>query len=260
MDSFFFFFHKSVLKKRFAFVYNLSFRSETIEPRVFLQNVTSPYKCGLCWGLVPTLPTAPPRPSPPPRFHPFVLQRYLQEQTSQMDSGSLLLGFLDFYGNHFDPRLTGISVGRSRYFSRSAPLPPAPGPPPVGAVPGAPSSARVFYAQVRKKKREKKKHCCPRFFVYTRRSHNQGCGVKTKTKNKNKLLCSFIVCVYYGCCLRFLCLLTGVLGVCRCVSVCRCGRGRGRGRPTYFLDLFPSTLREVADPGSQDTTIYSTHS
>ncbi|CAN0151344.1 unnamed protein product, partial [Ectocarpus fasciculatus] len=56
----------------------------------------------------------------------LMVARYLQEQTSQMDSGSLLLGFLDFYGNHFDPRLTGISVGRSRYFSRSAPLPAPP--------------------------------------------------------------------------------------------------------------------------------------
>lgn len=66
-----------------------------------------------------------------------------------MDSGSLLLGFLDFYGNHFDPRLTGISVGRSRYFSRSAPLPPVPAPPQVAPVPGAPSAARLFYGQVR---------------------------------------------------------------------------------------------------------------
>lgn len=65
-----------------------------------------------------------------------------------MDSGSLLLGFLDFYGNHFDPRLTGISVGRSRYFSRSAPLPPVPAPPQVAPVPGAPSAARLFYGQV----------------------------------------------------------------------------------------------------------------
>lgn len=65
-----------------------------------------------------------------------------------MDSGSLLLGFLDFYGNHFDPRRTGISVGRSRYFSRSAPLPPAPDAPPVAAVPGAPGAARMFYGQV----------------------------------------------------------------------------------------------------------------
>ena len=65
-----------------------------------------------------------------------------------MDSGSLLLGFLDFYGNHFDPRVTGISVGRSRYFSRSAPLPPVPAPPPVAAVPGPPSGARLFYGQV----------------------------------------------------------------------------------------------------------------
>ncbi|CAN0272808.1 unnamed protein product [Ectocarpus sp. 12 AP-2014] len=76
----------------------------------------------------------------------LMVARYLQEQTSQMDSGSLLLGFLDFYGNHFDPRLTGISVGRSRYFSRSAPLP-APPPQVAAAVPGAPSAARMFYGQ-----------------------------------------------------------------------------------------------------------------
>lgn len=74
--------------------------------------------------------------------------RYLQEQTCQMDSGSLLLGFLDFYGNHFDPRTTGISVGRSRYFSRSAPLSPPPGPPPVTRLPGAPGAARMYYGQV----------------------------------------------------------------------------------------------------------------
>lgn len=84
-----------------------------------------------------------------PNTRTRLIDRYLQEQTSQMDSGSLLLGFLDFYGNHFDPRLTGISVGRSRYFSRSAPLPAVPAPPQVGPVPGAPSATRLFYGQVR---------------------------------------------------------------------------------------------------------------
>lgn len=45
--------------------------------------------------------------------------RYLQEQpTSWGDVGSLLVGFLDFYGNCFDPRMTGISVGRRQYFRR----------------------------------------------------------------------------------------------------------------------------------------------
>lgn len=67
-----------------------------------------------------------------------------------MDSGSLLLGFLDFYGNHFDPRTTGISVGRSRFFSRSAPLSPPAGHPPVTRLPGAPGpgAARMYFSQV----------------------------------------------------------------------------------------------------------------
>jgi len=46
--------------------------------------------------------------------------RYLQEQQQQMDTGSLLMGFLDFYGNHFDPRTIGISVRRRCFFSRLA--------------------------------------------------------------------------------------------------------------------------------------------
>ena len=46
--------------------------------------------------------------------------RYLQEQPSSWnDCGSVLMGFLDFYGNTFDPRSTGISVKRRQYFSRS---------------------------------------------------------------------------------------------------------------------------------------------
>jgi DNA polymerase sigma len=58
----------------------------------------------------------------------LMVARYLQEQATHLDAGSLLLGFLDFYGNTFDPRSTGISVARCCYFSRLSPLPPAPGP------------------------------------------------------------------------------------------------------------------------------------
>ena len=50
----------------------------------------------------------------------LMLARYLQEQLpSSGDSGSLLMGFLDFYGNCFDARSTGISVSRRQYFARS---------------------------------------------------------------------------------------------------------------------------------------------
>lgn len=54
--------------------------------------------------------------------------RYLQEQSGAgpMDTGSLLLGFLDFYSNHFDPRTTGISVSRRCFFSRDHPAHPHP--------------------------------------------------------------------------------------------------------------------------------------
>jgi Cid1 family poly A polymerase len=49
-----------------------------------------------------------------------MLARYLQEQpASNSDCGSLLMGFLDFHGNSFDPRATGISVWRRQYFLRS---------------------------------------------------------------------------------------------------------------------------------------------
>jgi len=49
----------------------------------------------------------------------LMVARYLQEQPSSwLDCGSLLMGFLDFYGNCFDPRCTGISVGRRQYFTR----------------------------------------------------------------------------------------------------------------------------------------------
>eukprot|EP00952_Eustigmatos_sp_NYUAD-ZCMA_P009609 39628-Eustigmatos_ZCMA.PRE.1 len=40
----------------------------------------------------------------------LMVARYLQEQSPVMDTGSLLLGFLDFHSNHFDPRSIGIST------------------------------------------------------------------------------------------------------------------------------------------------------
>jgi len=52
----------------------------------------------------------------------LMVARYCQEQSSNpswYDCGSLLIGFLDFYGNYFDPRTSGISVGKRQYFSRS---------------------------------------------------------------------------------------------------------------------------------------------
>jgi len=49
----------------------------------------------------------------------LMVTRYLQEHPSSWgDCGSLLMGFLDFYGNAFDPRTTGISVARRQYFAR----------------------------------------------------------------------------------------------------------------------------------------------
>eukprot|EP00978_Attheya_sp_CCMP212_P015392 scaffold39755_cov52-Attheya_sp.AAC.3 len=50
----------------------------------------------------------------------LMVTRYLQEQQSSSwtDCGSLLMGFLDFYGNSFDPRATGISVAGRAYFPR----------------------------------------------------------------------------------------------------------------------------------------------
>jgi len=50
----------------------------------------------------------------------LMVTRYCQEQiqSSWIDSGSLLVGFLDFFGNHFDPRTTGISVTQKMYFVR----------------------------------------------------------------------------------------------------------------------------------------------
>ena len=48
-----------------------------------------------------------------------MVTRFLQEQSlSWIDCGSQLIGFLDFYGNCFDPRGTGISVARRHYFPR----------------------------------------------------------------------------------------------------------------------------------------------
>jgi hypothetical protein len=50
----------------------------------------------------------------------LMVARYCQEQSpTWCDCGSLLMGLLDFYGNFFDPRTTGISVGKRQYFSRS---------------------------------------------------------------------------------------------------------------------------------------------
>lgn len=50
----------------------------------------------------------------------LMVARYCQEQAPTWnDCGSLLMGFLDFYGNFFDPRITGISVRTRRYFYRS---------------------------------------------------------------------------------------------------------------------------------------------
>ena len=50
----------------------------------------------------------------------LMVTRYCQEQhmSSWLDPGSLLIGFLDFFGNHFDPRNTGISVKQRKYFAR----------------------------------------------------------------------------------------------------------------------------------------------
>ena len=50
----------------------------------------------------------------------LMLSRYLQEQNigSWTDCGSLLIGFLDFYGNNFDPRQVGVSARNRQFFSR----------------------------------------------------------------------------------------------------------------------------------------------
>ena len=50
----------------------------------------------------------------------LMVARYCQEQApSWNDCGSLLMGLLDFYGNFFDARTTGISVRTRQYFFRS---------------------------------------------------------------------------------------------------------------------------------------------
>jgi len=50
----------------------------------------------------------------------LMVARYLQEQPlSSGDCGSLLMGFLDIYGNFFDPRAIGISVRGRQYFARA---------------------------------------------------------------------------------------------------------------------------------------------
>mmetsp|Transcript_36830 Transcript_36830/g.62684 ORF Transcript_36830/g.62684 Transcript_36830/m.62684 type:complete len:227 (-) Transcript_36830:263-943(-) len=50
----------------------------------------------------------------------LMVARYCQEQAPTWnDCGSLLMGLLDFYGNFFDPRITGISVRTRQYFFRS---------------------------------------------------------------------------------------------------------------------------------------------
>ena len=41
------------------------------------------------------------------------------ELQEPFDLGALLLGVLNFFGDHFDPRVTGISVARRCYFSRA---------------------------------------------------------------------------------------------------------------------------------------------
>ena len=41
------------------------------------------------------------------------------ELQESFDLGALLLGVLNFFGDHFDPRVTGISVARRCYFSRA---------------------------------------------------------------------------------------------------------------------------------------------
>lgn len=69
---------------------------------------------------------------------------YLRHQppaSASADAGSLLLGFLDFYGQHFNPRTTGLSLTRPHcFFSReqqAAALPSAA--PPLGPPSGPPA-------------------------------------------------------------------------------------------------------------------------
>ncbi|GKY94768.1 hypothetical protein MPSEU_000442100 [Mayamaea pseudoterrestris] len=49
----------------------------------------------------------------------LMVARFLQEQPSVfVDVGALLISFLDFFGNFFDPRTTGLSIRRREYFAR----------------------------------------------------------------------------------------------------------------------------------------------
>ncbi len=50
----------------------------------------------------------------------LMVTKYLQVSSYHgwTDAGVYLMGFLDFYGNHFDPRSQGISVKKNCYFSR----------------------------------------------------------------------------------------------------------------------------------------------
>jgi len=48
----------------------------------------------------------------------LMVTRYVEEASPNADVGSLLIGFLDFYGNFFDPRACGISLRRRCYFNR----------------------------------------------------------------------------------------------------------------------------------------------
>jgi hypothetical protein len=51
----------------------------------------------------------------------FPCLSFLQvEHQESFDLGALLLGLLNFFGDQFDPRVTGISVARRCYFSRAA--------------------------------------------------------------------------------------------------------------------------------------------
>jgi DNA polymerase sigma len=68
--------------------------------------------------------------------------RFLQEQPilTPLDVGAALLGLLNFYGNHLQPAVTGISVARRMYFSRSDLCQPLP---PRSTLPHSPSMAGV---------------------------------------------------------------------------------------------------------------------
>ena len=50
----------------------------------------------------------------------FIMVTRFVEESPSTDVGSLLLGFLDFYGNYFDPRVCGISLRRRCFFNRAS--------------------------------------------------------------------------------------------------------------------------------------------